>query len=194
MIGDRQVISYCPSLYIGGHWVSNPTQEQIFSDGWEIYVPPVIHPRPQDEPETTDIIQAVKRMFASEIENMTDEEAIEIAELYPTWASLLPKEGEQVGAEVQSGKRLWDDGKLWKVLQLHNVMPNWRPADSPGLYVEVNGIEEWPPIPEVITAEGKYMAGDKGTWRGNHYICKQNDCVWNPDQLPSAWELQPSAI
>ena len=95
-----------------------------------------------------------------------------------------------LGESVTAGTRVWDDGRLWKVIQPHTFQQNWRPEDTPALFAEVS-IAEWPPIPEVITAENAYMSGDRGTWQGQHYICNMDNCVWNPSQLSSAWELQP---
>lgn len=178
----RQIFSDCRVIQTeDGTWISNPSDEQIAAAGWVEYVPPVIPPAPQDEPSLDAMISAVKRMLSSSVEDLTDEQALEVASLYPTWHSMI-------GKEVTTGQRLWDDEKLWKVLQAHTVQENWRPEDSPSLYVEVT-IEEWPEIPEYITAESAWMAGQKGTWKGQHYICQLDNCVWNPDQLPSAWSL-----
>ena len=129
-------------------------------------------------------------MLSSSTEELSDEDALNVAALFPTWSSKLPKDGELQGEPVVAGDRLWDDGKLWKVVQPHNVMPNWRPADTPALFVEVS-IVEWPEIPENIPSTAPWMAGDKGTWQGQHYICQINNTVHNPSQYPAAWQLQP---
>lgn len=183
IINDRTVFSECRSLYIESEdrWVGKPTEEQIFAEGWQVWVPPVIPPQPQTEPYETDIVEAVKKMLASSVEDLTDEEALEVAALYPTWAS-------KIGQFVTTGERLWYDTKLYKVIQPHTVQADWTPDITPALYVEVS-IEEWPEIPEVITSENAFMSGDKGTWKGQHYICQMDNCVWNPDQYPAAWKL-----
>ena len=36
IIDGQEVISPCTTLKIDGRWVSNPTEEQIFADGWQI--------------------------------------------------------------------------------------------------------------------------------------------------------------
>lgn len=181
IIDDQEVISQCKSLKIDGRWVSNPTQEQIFADGWQVYTPPPFVPQPQDEPDYEQVVEAVKKMFSTDTEEMSDEDALDVAALYPTWHS-------QIGKQVSAGTRLWDDGKLWKVIQPHTIQEDWRPADTPALFVEVS-IEEWPEIPEVIPSTAPWMAGQKGTWKGQHYICNMDNCVWNPDQYPQAWDL-----
>ena len=97
IINDRTVFSDCKSLFVESEnrWVSNPPEELIFQCGWQVYAPPVIPPQPQTEPYEEEIVQAVKRMLASSVEEMTDEEALEVAALFPTWASKI---GEQVTA------------------------------------------------------------------------------------------------
>lgn len=185
-INGRQVFSTCATIQMpDGSWVSNPSDEQIESAGWEPWTPPVEpepEPQPMTEPDMYEVIEAVKRILSTETTTLSDEEALNVAALFPTWAS---KEGEQ----VQVNERLWYDGKLYKVVQPHTIQEDWKPDLLPALYTEVS-IEEWPPIPEVITAENAYMSGDRGTWKGQHYICNLDNCVWNPDQLPSAWEIQ----
>lgn len=190
IVGSNTIYSYCKSIRTANGVISKPSAEQIAAEGWQVYVPPVVPPVPQSEPYTNDILDAVKRMLSTETEELTDEEALDVAALFPTWSSKLPKDGEVQGEAVVAGERLWDDGKLWKVVQTHNVMPNWRPADTPALFVEVSFVE-WPEIPENIPSTAPWRQGDKGTWKGQHYICKQDNCTWNPDQYPAAWELQP---
>ena len=194
IINGVVVRSYCTSLYIDGHWVSNPTSEMIAQEGWLPYTPPAPEPfvpTPQNEPYESSILNAVKTMFADQVRDMTDEQALSVAALFPTWHSMLNAEKPQrPGKHVDVGDRLWDDGELWKVITAHDVLANWRPKDSPSLFVKVS-IAEWPEIPENIPAENAWMQGDKGTWHGQHYISLIDNNVWNPDQYPAAWELVP---
>lgn len=133
---------------------------------------------------------AFRRKIEKAASTQTDEDALESIDLYPKWEDRLPKPGQQQGEKVKAGERLQDRGKLWKALQTHYAQADWRPGSVLALFTEVS-LDEWPEIPEVITAENPWMAGMKGTWKGQHYICNMDNCVWNPDQLPSAWTLQP---
>lgn len=180
IINDRQVLSTCKSIRTANGVISKPTAEQIAAEGWLPYTPPYV---PEVTPALSEVMEAVKKILSTETSELSDEDALNVAALYPTWSSLL-------GESVTAGTRVWDDGKLWKVIQPHTFQANWRPADTPALFVEVS-IEEWPKIPENIPSTAPWMAGDKGTWQGQHYICKQNNCTWNPDQYPAAWELVP---
>lgn len=189
IIDGQEVFSDCRVIKINQTWISNPTPEMIAEAGWIEYVQPVIPSQPQDEPIDTEVITAIKKMLAPSVESLTDEQALEVASLYPTWYSMLNAENpQQPGQHVDVGQRLWDDGELWKVITAHDVLENWRPKDSPSLFVKVS-IEEWPEIPEYITAESAWMAGQKGTWKGQHYICQIDNCVWNPDVAPQYWQL-----
>lgn len=124
---------------------------------------------------------AYRRKIERAAEAQTDEAALESIELFPKFKDLI-------GQWVELGKRLSFQGKLYKVIQPHTTQADWTPDITPALFVEVS-IEEWPEIPEVITAENAFMSGDKGTWKGQHYICQMDNCVWNPDQYPAAWQL-----
>ena len=171
IIDEQEVISTCTTLKINGRWVSNPTQEQIFADGWQIYTPPPVPP--QAEPDYDSVVEAVKKMFSTDTEELSDEEALEVAALYPTWSS-------QIGKEVAVGTRLWDDGKLWKVIQAHTVQEDWRPANAVSLFTEVS-IEEYPEWHQPTGSTDAYMAGDKVTYNGKHYESTADYNVWPPD-------------
>lgn len=174
-INGRIVFSDCKTLFIESEnrWVCNPPEEQIFAEGWQVYVPPVIPPTPQTEPSDDEIVQAVKRMLASSVEEMTDEEALEVAALFPTWESAV-----EAGVEVPIGKRLWYDGKLYKVLQAHTPQLNWTPDTAVSLYVEVS-IEE---IPEWVqpTGANPYMKDDKVKHNGHTWQSLIDNNVWEP--------------
>lgn len=166
---------------VKGQWVSNPDSQLIYDEGWREYIPPVIPPAPQDEPSFDEMITAVKRMLSSSVADLTDEQALEVASLYPTWHSMI-------GKEVAAGQRLWDDEKLWKVLQPHTVSEEWRPAEAVSLYVEVS-IAEWPEWRQPTGAHDAYNTGDKVTFEGKHYICQKDGTTFSPAEYPAAWKL-----
>lgn len=172
IIDDQEVISQCKSLKIEGRWVSNPTQEQIFADGWQVYTPPPFVPQPQDEPDYEQVVEAVKKMFSTDTEEMSDEDALDVAALYPTWHS-------QIGKQVTTGERLWDDGKLWKVIQPHTVQEDWRPADAVSLFVEVS-IEEWPEWKQPTGATDAYRLGAQVMHNDLHWISEIDYNTYEP--------------
>lgn len=193
MIGDRQVFSTCKSIQLendypelglyAGYYVSNPSDELIAAEGWIEYIPPVIPPQPQTEPEMGVIIEAVKKMLDADTEALSDEDALDVAALFPTWASKL-------GQQVNVGERLWYDGKLYRVIQAHTTQSDWTPDTVPGLYTEIS-IVEWPEWVQPISAETAYNTGDKVTFEGTHYVSLIDNNTWSPAEYPAGWEVRP---
>lgn len=179
-INGRIVFSDCKTIcleydhppLVKGQWVSNPDSQLVYDEDWRVYVPPVIPPQPQTEPYETDIVEAIKKMLAPSVEELTDEEALEVAALYPTWAS-------RIGQSVTTGERLWYDGKLYKTLQPHTVSEEWTPDTAVSLYVEVS-IEEIPEWVQPISAETSYHLGDKTKHNGHTWESEYDNNTWEP--------------
>ena len=170
MIGDRRVFSTCTTIQMNdGTWISNPSAEEIAAAGWIEYVPPVV---PQTEPSMDTLMAAVKRMLASSTEELSDEDALAVAALFPTWHS-------KIGVEVTVGERLWYDEKLYKVIQQHTVQEDWTPDVSVSLFVEVS-IEEWPEWVQPTGAQDAYMIGDKVSHNGLHWVSTMDANVYEP--------------
>lgn len=182
-INGKQEFSDCRVIQLDGVFISNPTSEQIALSGWVEYVPPQVEPTPMTEPDTYEIMEAVKKMLSSSVTDLSDEEALSVAALYPTWISKL-------GEQVNTGERYWYDGKLYKVIQQHTVQDDWTPDVSVSLFTEVT-IEEWPEFVQPISSETAYMIGDKVTFNGQHYVSLIDNNVWSPEVTPQYWEAQP---
>jgi hypothetical protein len=184
-INGRIVIDLCRTIQTDdGVWISNPTEEQILAAGWQVYIPPEPPaPTPQPQPEFDAMMEAVRRMLEATVEELSDEEALEVAALFPTWVS-------KMGQAVNVGERYWYDGKLWKVIQAHTVQEDWTPDTAVSLFVEVS-IEEWPQWVQPQGAQDAYMTGDKVTYNGTHYVSLIDNNVWSPADLPSGWEARP---
>lgn len=190
MIGDRQVFSTCKTIHLendypelelhAGQYVSNPSVELIAAEGWLEYVPPVIPPTPKTEPDYDELIGAVKKMLSTQAEELSDEDALDVAAIFPTWASKL-------GMQVNVGERLWYNEKLYKVIQAHTTQEDWTPEEVPGLYVEVS-ILEWPEWIQPTGAQDAYMTGDKVTFEGKHYVSLIDNNTWSPAAYPQGWE------
>ena len=171
----RQIFSDCRVLEIAPkEWVSNPTPEMIAAAGWVEFIPPVEPQQPLNEPDVAEMITAVKRMLSPSVADLTDEQALAVAALFPTWKDALDK-----GLMVQAGERRWDNGKLWKCKQTHTPQDNWRPKDTPALWVEVS-IEEWPLWVQPIDSESAYPLGAHVSWDGHHWESNVADNVWQP--------------
>ena len=158
----------------------NPTEAIILAYGWikEIIPDPEPEVLPQGEPDMDTVLTKLKALALPTLETLTDEEALEVMECYPTWESLI-------GKQVAQDFRLWDDGYLWKVMQAHTVKEQWRPSvDTASLYAKVQTHQEEGtidnPIPYSINMEliaGKYYIEDN-----IKYLCTR-------DLAASYWPL-----
>lgn len=190
-IAGRKVFSDCKTIQLefdhdnlmAGQYVSNPLDELIYAEGWREYVPPVVPPQPHTEPEMDEMMQAVKKMLASSTEELSDEDALAVAALFPTWNS-------KIGEQVNVGERLWYDSKLYKVVQQHTAQEDWTPDATPALYTEVS-IVEWPEWVQPTGSQDAYNTGDKVTFEGVHYVCLIDGNVWSPSTYPQGWEARP---
>lgn len=182
-INGRQVFSSCKTIQtLDGIWISNPSEEQIAAAGWTVYIPPVVEPSATVEPELDEVIMAIKQLLSTEATNLSDEDALGVAALYPTWVS-------KIGETVSIGDRFWYDGRLWKVIQAHTVQEDWTPNEAKSLYTEIT-IEEWPIWVQPIGAEDAYNIGDKITYNGEHYVSTINSNVYSPEAYPAGWQKQ----
>lgn len=115
----------------------------------------------------------------------TDEDALQSIDLFPRW-----KAGKDAAKDVR-----WSDYdengelSLYRCIQPHRTQDDWHPKDTPAMWDKVS-LDEWPEIPEHIPSTNPWNTGDKGTWKGEHYICRIDGCVWNPDEYPQAWDKQ----
>ena len=121
-------------------------------------------------------IEERARKLRAKIENlsdhMTDEEAIDNAELLPKW---------RADTEYKTGQRFQHNGTVHKVLQDHTSQESWTPPNAPSLYAEVlipdkNVIPEW----EQPESTNPYMMGDKVTHNGKTWASTTDNNVWEP--------------
>lgn len=183
IINDRMVFSDCKTIHKqDGTWVSNPDAQTIANEGWQVYVPPIVPPQPQTEPGLAEVMQAVKRMLSTETSTLSDEDALDVAAMFPTWVSKLPKDplNPQPSDTLQIGARVWYDGKLWKVTQAHVPQRDWTPDATPALYTDVS-IVEFPEWRQPLGSEDGYDLGDKVSHNGLHWQSTHDGKnVWEP--------------
>lgn len=161
----------------------NPTESLILAYGWikEEIIDPIPEPTPQGEPDMDTVLNKLKVLALPTLQALDDEDALAVMECFPTWESL-------VGKAVTAGERIWDDGKLFRVVQSHTVQEDWRPAELPALYTLVT-LDEWPEWRQPTGAQDAYNKGDKVTFEGKHYISLIDVNTWSPASYPAGWEL-----
>ena len=140
---------------------------------------------PVDEPTGKEIVTqqlALSRMMINTM-SLTDEQALEVKDLYPTWEDCVKK-----GNELPVNFKLTDGDKLYKVLQKHTPQSDWKPVDTSSLYglVSITPTEEHAgtledPIPYeqmMLLEKDKYYTQD-----GVLYLCIQATQTVYPNDL-----------
>lgn len=98
-----------------------------------------------------------------------DKTALEYEEFFPNWVT---DKAYTTGDRVR-------DGELYKCVQAHTSQSDWRPADTPALWVRVS-IEEWPEWVQPIGAADAYSKGDKVSHNGKHWVSDYDANTWEP--------------
>ena len=105
-------------------------------------------------------------------EAATDEQALAVPVLYPSWRS---------GVEYAAGIRVLYNGTLYKVLTAHTSQDDWTPDAAPSLFAKVlipdeTIVPEW----EQPDSTNPYMKDDKVTHNGKTWLSDIDNNVWEP--------------
>ena len=105
-------------------------------------------------------------------EAVTDEQALAVPVLYPTWRS---------GVNYAAGIRVLYNGTLYKVLTAHTSQDDWTPDAAPSLFAKVlipdeTVVPEW----EQPDSTNPYSTGDKVTHNGKTWVSDIDNNVWEP--------------
>lgn len=105
-------------------------------------------------------------------EKATDEQALAVLALYPSWRS---------GIDYTEGQRVLYNTVLYKVLQSHTSQEAWTPDVAPSLFAKVlipdeTVIPEW----KQPDSTNPYSAGDKVTHNGKTWLSDIDGNVWEP--------------
>ena len=132
-----------------------------------------------------DIIEqakAIRKSINTVTANLTDEQAVEVIELYMPWV---------VGEAVAVGDMRRDEGKLYRCLQAHTTAAEWKPAAVPALWVEIAPAGEYREIKENMLPTEAFALGEIG-WhkeKGNLYKSLIDNNVYTPVTYPAGWEV-----
>ena len=92
----------------------------------DAYEPTSVESRPDGIKQLAQALSLAK----TQARDLPDEQAIGVPALFPAWADLI-------GQQVEAGKRLFYDNRLWKVIQTHTIQSDWTPDIVPALFTEV---------------------------------------------------------
>lgn len=117
-----------------------------------------------------DRARIIRHQIEHMAENLSDETALDYAELYPQW---------KTDNSYVIGDRVRDEDILYKCVQSHKSQADWRPSITPALWVRVS-IEEWPEWVQPIGTQDAYNTGDKVSHFGKHWVSDVDNNVWEP--------------
>lgn len=129
------------------------------------------------------------RSMAKIATTISDQEALSMPDILPTWAELLER-----GEKIKQGVYLMKDGQCYRAMQ--DVTPiESQPPGADGMLAVYRPIDKehagtlGDPIPWVNGMDcynGKYYS-----YQGKTYLCKQDmtPCVWAPG-TPGLWQWE----
>ena len=120
-------------------------------------------------------LAAMRKQAEINASRNTDEQALEVAALYPAWEDVAE------GNPLAVGVRLNYHGVLYKVLTEHQKQAAWNPVDAPSLFAKAlipdpGEIPEW----EQPGPENAYSKGDRVTHNGKTWESLVDNNVWEP--------------
>ena len=104
--------------------------------------------------------------------SLDDNDAVNAVKLFPTWT---------IGISVTVGERYQYANKLYKCLLAHTTQADWKPDDSPSLWVGISDpAEEWPEWSQPVGSTDAYAKGAKVSHNGKHWTSDVDANVWEP--------------
>lgn len=130
-------------------------------------------------------IEAIKlrRLIEKASTSLTDDDALEAKELFPTW---------EVGLHCEYHKRYEHGGKLYRCEQEHTAQGDWPPDITPALWTDVAMPHTIPVWRQPTGAQDAYNTGNR-VWYPDEgdviYESKMDGNVWSPESYPDGWEV-----
>ena len=123
---------------------------------------------------------------------LTDEQALEIATVYPAWQSGW---AYSVGEVISYGTNSLGDPQLYKVVQAHTSQDNWRPGAGTESLYDAFGLDDggYPIWSQPSGAHDAYNTGDIVNYNGTLYQPTINGNAWSPDVYPGGWTADEGA-
>ena len=116
--------------------------------------------------------EALRPYIEKAAASLDDNDAVNAVKLFPTWA---------IGVSVTVGERYQYADKLYKCLLAHTTQADWKPDDSPSLWVGISDpAEEWPEWSQPGGSTDAYAKGAKVSHNGKHWTSDVDANVWEP--------------
>lgn len=138
--------------------------------------------------DKTLIAQQMNRFLQMSVQaaNLTDEKAMEVADLYPQW---MAKKAYTTDEIVKYGVNADGETQLYKVIQAHTSQEDWTPDTAASLYKKIGFAEGGVPIwTQPLGASDAYMKGDVVSFENQLWISTVDNNVWQPGVY--GWDKQ----
>lgn len=124
-------------------------------------------------------------------QTLDDEQAMEIATVYPEWAD---NTAYAVGTMVTYGYNEVDDPQLYRCVQAHTSQANWTPDETPALWSAIGLAPDDVPIWSQPTgSHDAYNTGDRVHYPDAEspiYVSLIDGNIYSPDAYPAGWERE----
>lgn len=125
----------------------------------------------------------IRAMIEKAAVSLGDDDAIEVAELFPAWTA---------GTAYSVDQRIRYGDKLYRCVQAHTSQTDWKPDSAPALWTEVAKPGEIPVWKQPTGAQDAYAKGDK-VWfpdvNTTVYESIIDSNVWSPTDYPQGWKV-----
>ena len=137
-----------------------------------------------DRLQAAEQLRRALQMYAA---TLTDEQALEIASVYPRWEV---GKAYSVGDIISYGANSAGDPQLYKVVQAHTSQEDWIPGQGTDSLYDAFGLDEsgYPIWSQPTGAHDAYNTGDIVNYNGTLYKSTMDGNVWAPDAYPQGWE------
>ena len=131
-------------------------------------------------------MSSIKKVAQFLSTNLTDEQAVEVSDLYPEF---------EIGHDYKIGDRFQYNRSLFKVNQNHTSQAQWVPGEAgteslyTNLMLDESGYQIWK---QPTGAHDAYNTGDVVRYpdaNGQLYKSTIDGNVWAPDVYPQGWEV-----
>lgn len=134
------------------------------------------------------LAQQINRFVQMSVQlaNLTDEKAMEVADLYPEWATMKSYAADEI---VKYGVNADGETQLYKVIQAHTSQADWTPNTATSLYKKIgfteDGVSVWT---QPLGAFDAYMKGDVVSFENQLWKSTVDNNVWQPGIY--GWEVK----
>lgn len=132
--------------------------------------------------------EQLRRALQLYANTLTDEQAMEVATVYPTWEV---GHAYAVGDIFSCGVNEVGDPQLYRVVQQHTSQADWVPGAGTESLYDAFGLNEegYPVWSQPTGAHDAYNTGDIVDYNGTLYKSTIDGNVWSPEAYPAGWEL-----